>query len=333
VPLGDGYDGACLVEPGYVCVGAPSRCELLSGGYDPARARRFSARFQHGCWLSEDGARVVCWGNNFFNQARDASSAVGNLHTLHTVSAGLNHTCALDGEGAPSCWGRAEDLAGMQPADRFSDLSAGHGVTCGIIQEGAMSGTLRCWGSAPLASAPTPTGGAPYQQVSVRSQFGCVITSASDIMCWGSDPGSYGLLASPPGAFRQVSVGTNHACAVDTSGRIACWGAAFAMGSPPTDAGWAMVSASDLHAAACSAASSVARPQITSISAGRTHNCGLTTESTLSCWGSITQGAPAGAGYATVEAGHSAYQPCAITTAGDLACWGGTAMFIPAARP
>src|SRR3954451_21254471 len=61
-----------------------------------------------------------------------------------SLSAGLNHTCAIKTDGTVSCWGdnTSGQLTGV-PSATFTAISAGANHTCGIKTDG----TLSCWGN------------------------------------------------------------------------------------------------------------------------------------------------------------------------------------------
>ena len=68
---------------------------------------------------------------------------------------GSVHTCGLNENGAPVCWGRNDnDQATPPPDERFSAISSGGFHTCGI----RLDGTAVCWGlnDDGQASAPQP---------------------------------------------------------------------------------------------------------------------------------------------------------------------------------
>jgi alpha-tubulin suppressor-like RCC1 family protein len=219
-----------------------------------------SAGFRHSCGIRGEG-RVFCWGNNDLGQAVPAVD--GDRATPHevflagdtnaSVSAGKEHSCAVQADGDLVCWGRnddrrlgagppaAGDLATVVPG-RWAAVSAGiH--TCGIA---APSGALLCWGrngrgqlgdqSHQDAPSPRPVafvGG--WDEVEVGDEHTCG-RRGGDLLCWGSnDRGQLGIAgvsetaapASVDGAldYRDVSVGAEHACGVRLGGHVSCWGA------------------------------------------------------------------------------------------------------------
>ena len=84
--------------------------------------------------------------------------AVDGARRYVSITAGFQHTCALDADHAAWCWGN--NLGGaigdgtlidrVSPVPvagnlRYQQLSAGGVATCGIATDGA----LACWGSNP----------------------------------------------------------------------------------------------------------------------------------------------------------------------------------------
>ncbi len=180
------------------------------------------------------------------------------------VATGGSHTCALDLEGRPYCWGRNNhgQLGDGTTDDTatptrvlievpLSDIVAGANHTCGI---GAQSGAIYCWGLndfsqvIPDGGGPTDDILAPYRidplamntpwtNVTAGTDFTCAISSGN-IYCWGNNNlGQTGNMPSqepvttptpidldPTVLFADVGAGDAHACGQSTSGTGYCWG-------------------------------------------------------------------------------------------------------------
>ena len=88
------------------CVATPTAVTL------PAAAIRVAVGEEHACALLAT-ADVYCWGDNTYGQLGRPGAAsatpvrVGGGYAFFTLSAGMDHTCALEvGTGAIGCWGR-----------------------------------------------------------------------------------------------------------------------------------------------------------------------------------------------------------------------------------
>jgi alpha-tubulin suppressor-like RCC1 family protein len=133
---------------------------------------------------------------------------VPGLPPARSLSAGVQHTCALDDTGAAYCWGRNDrgQLGTNTPGDH-----------------------------SPVPAA--VDGGHAFESISAGG-FTCALTSAGVAYCWGhvADELSFGVrpLAVPAfAAFNSLSVGSAHACAVTAEGRGYCLGSMPGT-NPPT---------------------------------------------------------------------------------------------------
>jgi alpha-tubulin suppressor-like RCC1 family protein len=149
----------------------------------------------------------------------------GRARTYVRVSAGSEHTCALDDTGEAVCFGSNVHSAStppeggtfVQPFDkRFVDLAAGGANNCALDDGGA----IVCWGYYALIPPATPNGS--FVQIDWSGSRGCVRDDAGAITCWAI-PGEENH-EPPTGGFVDVAVGRRHGCALDDAGHVTCWG-------------------------------------------------------------------------------------------------------------
>jgi hypothetical protein len=201
----------------------------------------------HGCALSPLGA-VTCWGDDTEGQAsmpdgKYSHLAAGAYHTCGIktdgslvcsgrngrgqraaapgpfveVAAGDAHTCARNAQGAVTCFGEnAEGQATPPSGVRFSNISAGVAVSCGVRAD---THELTCFGRGRMALMGEAVG-KKLQTVSVGAGSACGIELNSGVVtCWGS----IGPHEAYDAKATAISVAT-HACATFEDGRGACWG-------------------------------------------------------------------------------------------------------------
>ena len=121
-----------------------------------------SGGYNHTCALGTSNPSVQCWGDDSSGEA-DGSPSNADPGAVMTgpfsgLSAGVYHTCVLQGTVAPGrvlCWGddKHGELNGIVapgnhrpvgPAGLFVEVSAGRWHTCGIL---AANNRVECWGS------------------------------------------------------------------------------------------------------------------------------------------------------------------------------------------
>lgn len=264
-----------------------------------------------GCGVKESG-EVWCWGGDGDAELGDGAQyplenpvprPVASAVAFRQVSAGMDHTCGIDGQGAAYCWG--SELAGeigndarlddavarpsaVQGGHRFRQVEAGRAHSCGVT----LDGQVMCWG---------------------YNGFGQLGTTAAPDCTndprwpWHCSP--VPLPAQTPARFVQVAAGLNHTCAIATDGIAWCWGLAVntGVGNPnhirtvpcPTD-----------NLKRC-----VVRPvpvgssrRFVQLDAGYDFTCGLTTTGDVYCWG--------GNFYGLGRDGHAEYVPMPIREPG-----------------
>jgi alpha-tubulin suppressor-like RCC1 family protein len=236
----------------------------------------------HTCALDYDGS-VFCWGDNSAGQLgigggpdQPVPTQVPKLagRVVVEISAGAEHSCAIDEQGRAWCWGdnsagqlgNPEALAGSDEpvpvstttgmAGPVVDIDAGAYTTCAATTEGAAF----CWGAdgtGQLGDGPAP-----------GDQDEPVEVAATGPLGGGAK-------------VRLIAVGGRHTCSVDDQGAGACWGedalGAGAVGPQP-------------EPVAVDTGGVLDGVRLDVLSAGGAHTCAVDTGGAAYCWGSDTYG-------------------------------------------
>ena len=217
------------------------------------------------CWGSNESGRLGAESGSNCSFGKGSSSpcnpvpiAVSGLDELQVISAGGDHTCGLDRQGAATCWGAnssgqlglgAASVAIGSPTNvdtqlRFARLSSGGSHTCAVTG----TGEIYCWGNnwngqlgdgsqgtrtLPVTMVSTET----FTTVSAGSAHPCALTESGVAYCWGGNgDGQLGdgsgdqssrfvptLVAVVP-ALQSISAGDQHSCGLSVDGVAYCWG-------------------------------------------------------------------------------------------------------------
>ena len=226
----DGYYHVCAADTsgGAWCWGRDTEGQLGNGSTidsvapvavrvpDGASFTRVAAGGYHSCALDADGA-AWCWGQDLRGQLGDGDgqrdrSVPGAVTmpsgvTFVTITAGFDHTCALDASGGAWCWGDGSSgqlgdggsadapvpvAVTMPDGVTFVSIDAGNAHTCAVASDGA----VWCWGLGPQGGAATTDVVAAPTRVAIGEGLAAVVVSA--------------------GGF--------HTCALTSDGRAWCWG-------------------------------------------------------------------------------------------------------------
>ena len=211
-----------------------------------------------GCDGSDDGGP----GGSSQEVATSPVSVSSGLSFI-SISAGNDHSCAIETGGQTYCWGSNEDgklgttasltTCGSVPCggpvaveggQRFVTLTAGQRHTCGLTA----TGEAYCWGFGlggqlgdgrrENSSVPVPVaGGLQFAAISsgIGSSATCGITNSGEIWCWGvNGRGQFGngttqnsdvpTPTTTSQAQNAIAVTNIHTCSTTTDGDALCWG-------------------------------------------------------------------------------------------------------------
>ena len=223
------------------------------------------------CVLLDDGT-VACWGQNRDGQlgrgpGNTVNSAVAQRVVGLTKIRHLDHTCAIDDDGATWCWGAGPFLRSanaaftterspvkldIPPATAMSFFIFGNpavAVGCALVDTGVL-----CWGAngfgqvrVPVpgesATAPTPAtlvatpDGAPFKGISV-GYASFALRSDGTLLSWGRTPPLGRMSSLFPDPYPKPIPLTGEAgvsyldvandnACAVVQGNVYCWGAVF----------------------------------------------------------------------------------------------------------
>jgi alpha-tubulin suppressor-like RCC1 family protein len=256
-----------------------------------------------------------------------AAPTGGSVLTFSSLETIGNHTCGLTTSGAAYCWGRGTSgqlgngTSGTGVISNvpvpvsgglvFTSLVVGNDHSCGLTRD---TQEAYCWGlnvsgqlgngtsgNGTNSNVPVPvSGGLTFSSLSGGNLHTCGVTTTNVGYCWGEN--SLRVLGTgnqtnsnvpvavvaPTGgsvlSFSSIQAGREHTCAITTAGAGYCWGNG-ANGRLGDNAG-----ASSTRPVAVAAPTGGSVLTFSSIQAGGSHSCGLTTTGLAYCWGEGLKG-------------------------------------------
>ncbi len=240
------------------------------------------AGWKHACALLTDGG-VKCWGDNSHGElGRGFSDGVGgyrptadsvvgfdsSVDDVATGSAKSEHTCAIV-DGAALCWG--------------------------YNSSGALGDGTKVSKNLPTPVTGLGTAGSGVLKIAPSRYSTCALLTGNIVKCWGdNDFGQLGIDSALPSnsttplqtslsaldadeSVVEIGTGEDHACLRTDKSNVYCWGR----------------NSSGQLGSGILGGSNVQKPQLSLIvleaqqlAVGRYHNCVITTDDQVKCWGS-----------------------------------------------
>jgi len=309
----------------------------------------------HTCIILDDGS-VSCWGRNNEGQLGDGTytnrstpaqtSTLGTERTAVAISSGDYYTCAILDDSSVSCWGsnRGGQIDDGTKTNRTTPtqasslgvgrtavaISSGDHHTCAILDDASVS----CWG----VNGNGQLGDGTYTNRSTPAQTSSLGTTTNPrtIALSERDFDGDGILnifdVHHNLDYREtaISSGWRHTCAILDDGSVSCWGynSNGGLGDGTTTNRTTPTQTSSLGT----------NRTVVAISSGAVHTCAILDDSSVSCWGSNSNGqlgdgtytnrnTPAqtsslGNGRTAVAISPGDMHTCAILDDGSVSCWG-----------
>jgi alpha-tubulin suppressor-like RCC1 family protein len=273
------------------------------------------------CALWED-ASLRCWGAGLGglgrgdggDELRMSVSAEPLLADIRQLGLFAVRRCAVNSRAEMYCWGEG-DTSGIQwPTPVRQPLPSGFSrfATC---QDGlsvcyhTLDGSVRCGvtnfvgPSGECAATPPPD---PVEipeihgalSVSLGRPGGCAVLADARVSCWAYNQTDFSVLPSPTGnrclqrpvvvpglaGVAEVGMGYEHVCALLLDGSVSCFGRNSAgqlgLGSIDNERMYPVAPVAGL-------------PPVAQLAVGSAHNCALTRDHRLFCWGVTSLRTPA----------------------------------------
>jgi hypothetical protein len=324
----------------------------------------------HSCGLDPEG-RAFCWGWNFFGQLGDGNLgeeldifptplAVAGDRRFVSLELGMYHSCALEADGDPFCWGLNDSgqigqddpqIGGttipflVEGGLKFTQLSAGASHSCGLTAEGQAfcfgAGFAGALGNGSTENAKNPVavaGGQSFVELRAGLESSCGLSPGGAAFCWGQNTFGQlgagqvgrGITATPTPvlgghSFTGLDLESGHACGVTAGGEVFCWGRNDfgQLGDGTTQDRGTPVRVD------------AAPVPFVEVTVGGFHSCARTAEGEVYCWGNNTSGQqgdlglepnlaaePIAGGLSFTQIDAGGFQTCGITSGGQGYCWG-----------
>jgi alpha-tubulin suppressor-like RCC1 family protein len=212
--------------------------------------------------VSQTGVELQGWGDNAIGQI---TIPVG-LTNLAQITAGVNHSVALKGDGTVTAWGDNSQGQTTIPAG-LSNVVA---IAAGTLHTLALKsdGTVVAWGSNGFGQAGVPAGLSNVVLIAAGGYHNLALKNDGSVVAWGRNEDGQGTVPANLGNVIGLAAGTFHSLAAKSDGTVTGWGK-NADGQATVPAGLANVVA---------------------VGAGSLHSVALKNDGTVVSWGSNALG-------------------------------------------
>jgi hypothetical protein len=263
VATSDAYSCGLRTDRTLVCWGYDGRYAPLPDNLPPIA--QIAATAYGPCVLLTTGT-VQCLGTA--NDPLGVRNVPAGLGGITQLAGGNSHVCAYGATAGVVCWGYkgSLDASVSDKLKTVDSLSAGGGSgdTCAIVQ-----GHVTCWGA---TWAPVPSNLSGVVQVASGLRHSCAVVSGGTVTCWGDNSASklydFTRAAGLSGVV-AIGVSSNRRCAILLDKSVQCWGT-------PIMANLKFALPAGL--------------QLTAISSGQYHMCGIKPDQTAVCFGESSSG-------------------------------------------
>lgn len=215
------------------------------------------------------------------------------------VAIGVQHSCALVGDGTAKCWGSNDygqlgsgavggvsQAASVVGLDDISSLAATDYGTCAL----AAAGRVYCWGLGPNDTNAMPgeepgtphalTGFEQITMIATGTAHLCALRGDGKVLCTGvatdaiGGPDSVNVVSGIDDAT-FVAAGHDHSCAIVAGGSVKCWGSNQygQLGNQTTASTSVPIAVEGVSGARM-------------LALGHEFSCAVTTDFSVNCWGS-----------------------------------------------
>jgi len=300
-----------------------------------ANVTAIAAGADHAAALTSDG-KVQAWGNNDYNQVVVPTGLSGVI----AIAAGESHTVALKSDGTVVAWGSPSYGKTTVPSNllKVVAIAAGGNHTVALQSDG----TVAAWGWSYYGQTAVPPGLSGVVAIAAGANHTVALKSDGTVVAWGLNS------TVPTGMSGVVSIaaGESHTAVLKSDGTIAAWGnndygqtaisnvtrkvLAMAVGDDQITGDYHLAVINDDNSVTAwgtnqdgQASVPVGLKNVLAISAGDSYTEVLTSDGTVTVWGSGSSQLAVPAGLANVvQLTASTRFAAALKSDGTIEAWG-----------